>query len=76
MFVKEVIIKCDSCNTINDKDAKYCKECGKKGEKEDDFFHPTEYVIKSQRCKKCGDLLFGNTCISCRPLEIYSNSEA
>lgn len=27
---KEIIkIRCRSCNTLNDEDAKYCKECGK-----------------------------------------------
>ena len=60
MIIKEVIYRCQDCGTINDQDAKYCKECGKAA-KETSIRMPDNGM--KMRCWNCNKTLSpGETC--------------
>lgn len=84
MLVNKLV--CDKCNTINDNDAKFCKNCGAKGEGESTkrkFFDDEvtqkakqsfeEYIFgTNNKCKTCGGILLGSYCGKC-DLQVFTN---
>lgn len=67
MIIKEVIYRCQDCGTINDQDAKYCKECGKAA-KETSLRMPD--IGMKMRCSYCNKTLSPSGTCNCRNIFI------
>ena len=72
MLVNKLV--CDKCGTINDDDAKYCKECGTGNVVGIEVLH-SEYTKKCKKCKKCGRVTRFGHCSVCENIMFFKQHE-
>ena len=77
MLIKKVITICSNCNTINEEDAKYCKECGHGNEltKEVTIGDLYKEWVSSKKCPKCGRPMQFGSCTVCDNIMFYKKYE-
>lgn len=68
MLIKKVIVTCSECGTVNDSDAKFCKECGcGNSEKEPTRLADLRALPRTWRCTRCkNEVGVPGLCVYCR----------